>query len=483
MAGAALARAGSGVLAAPLMAACLLLGPHAQAQTTGTGVENSAAADMPDFPIPSKAGEAYSPIGEGFASPIDPRADLKAPAPYTDQRAERLKAARRNESPFLRDTELKLNNRTYWLKLRKFDGRDAEALTSGGYVSYQSGYAGDVLQLRGVIYTSQPLFAPAGAGATLNLEPDGSQITTLGQANARLKFAGQELSAGRELIRTAFINPNDNRMIPITVEGLILVPEHNEELDYIASYLWRYKPRDSEDFIAFSAPFAIEQDEGVLINGIRHRSSSLNYGVVNYWIKDTLNTAYGEFDYLLPFGGGTDGPSYRISVNDLDQRSVGESLIPGPPFNTYQASARLLTSYQGFILTTALSTVGEEADVRDPFGNLPVYTSLHQASFERAGEDAYLVTLSYDFSRLGIEGLKFLVGWGQGIDAVNPRTDAPEPDRDVLNLRFDYEPHGGPLEGLRLQLYYSDERLLGATLPRDDQTQFRAVVNYLVPLL
>lgn len=91
--------------------------------------------------------------------------------------------------------------------------------------------------------------------------------------------------------------------------------------------------------------------------------------------------------------------------------------------------------------------------------------------------------LSYDCSRLGIEGLKLLAGWGQGVDAVNPRTGAPEPDRDVLNLRLDYEPHSGPLEGLRLQVYYADERLIGTTLPRDDQTQFRAVVNYVVPLL
>lgn len=488
-----------GVLAALAIAEVFtgfsLSGTGVLAQTAEGGVEGSAAADMPDYPIPSKAREAYSPIGEGFESPIEPRADLKAAAPPPEEPPQGEDGRRawlgamhqrlQDTSPFFRDTELKANSRTYWLKLQKFNGTVAEALTSGGYVSYQSGYAGNFLQLRGVLYTSQPLYAPARAGQTLNLEPDGSEITTLGQANVRLKLAGQELSAGRQLIRTAFINPNDNRMIPLTFEGLILVPEHRRdlELDYIASYLWRYKPRDSDDFIAFSTPFGIEQDEGVLINGIRHRTNSFNYGVVNYWIKDTLNTAYGEVDYLLPFGDGKDGPSYRVSINDLDQRSIGEELIPGAPFNTYQASVRLLTSYQGFVLTTAVSTVGKEADIRDPFGNIPVYTSMHQSSFERAGEDAYLVTLSYDFSRLGMEGLKLLAGWGQGVDAVNPRTGAPEPDRDVLNLRLDYEPHSGPLEGLRLQVYYSDERLIGTTLPRDDQTQFRAVVNYVVPLL
>jgi hypothetical protein len=109
----------------------------ASAQGTGTGVEASAGQDAPDYPIPSKAGEAYSPIQEGFESPIDPRGDLKAAASHVDERARRLHDARYQRSPFVRDTELKVNSRSYWLDLRKLDGTDAEALTTGGYVSYQ----------------------------------------------------------------------------------------------------------------------------------------------------------------------------------------------------------------------------------------------------------------------------------------------------------------------------------------------------------
>ena len=113
--------------------AMLFCGMDASAQETGgTGVEASAGHDAPDYPIPSKAGEAYSPIGEGFESPIDPRGDLKAAASHVDERARRLQVAREQQSPFVRDTELKVNSRSYWLDLRKFDGTDAEALTTGG---------------------------------------------------------------------------------------------------------------------------------------------------------------------------------------------------------------------------------------------------------------------------------------------------------------------------------------------------------------
>jgi hypothetical protein len=60
----------------------------------------------------------------------------------------------------------------------------------------------------------------------------------------RVKAFGQEITLGRELVRTPYINPEDDRMIPNTFEGIVLLPAagHDPHLDYIASYLWRYKP-------------------------------------------------------------------------------------------------------------------------------------------------------------------------------------------------------------------------------------------------
>jgi len=89
-------------------------------------------------------------------------------------------------------------------------------------------------------------------------------------------------------------------------------------------------------------------DEGILITGLRRRTASWNYGLTNYWIKDTLNTTYVEIDYLLPFGGSEGQPSLRVSINDLDQRSVGADLIAGAPYQTYQTSARLIASYHAW---------------------------------------------------------------------------------------------------------------------------------------
>jgi outer membrane porin, OprD family len=462
------------------------------AMACGFGLGSGALADSggadgtdTDYPLPSSAQEAYSPIGEGFESPIDPREDLKGPKPYVDEREERLKTKReqRQAAPFFRDTELKANSRTYWFDEDAFDNDTPKALTTGGYLTYQSGFAADFLQLRSVLYTTQPLYEPEDAGDTLNLTEDGDQITTLGQINARMRFAHQELTVGRQLVRTPYINPFDVRMIPLTFEGIVLLPERKDQaFEYIASYLWRYKPRDQAGFMPFSEGLGVEEAEGVLITGVRRRTKAWNYGVVNYWIKDTLNTAYGEIDYVLPFGGGDGQPSVRISVNDLDQRSVGEDLIAGAPYQTYQASARLIASYRNFVLTGAISRVGDGADIQKPFGFSTAFTSMNLASFNQAGERAYLAGLSYDFLDFGLEGLKFYVGWGRGTDIIDPDSGAPEPNQSELDLRLSYEPHRGRLQGLRVEVEYVDLHQIDAG-PSDNLTQFRTIVNYSVPLL
>ncbi|MGE5260319.1 MAG: hypothetical protein ACM3MH_05520 [Actinomycetota bacterium] len=124
-----------GALVASLVATTLVFGRPECAQGAG----GSDSGNSLDYPIPSTAQQAYSPIREGFTAPVDPRADLRGPAPHVDERETALKAARQGEAPFFRDTEIKLNNRSYWFAEDQFGEDKPEALTSGGYLSYQSG--------------------------------------------------------------------------------------------------------------------------------------------------------------------------------------------------------------------------------------------------------------------------------------------------------------------------------------------------------
>ena len=141
----------------------------------------AAAQGAQDYPIPSSAREVYSPIREGFAVPLEPRDALKGPRDTMDLREARLKTQREERwlsaPAFFRDTMVNANSRTYWFDEHDFGYDDPKAFTTGGSLAYQSGYLADFFQLRGVLYTTQPLYANASAGDTLNLSSAGDQIT------------------------------------------------------------------------------------------------------------------------------------------------------------------------------------------------------------------------------------------------------------------------------------------------------------------
>ena len=127
--------------------------------------ETGLAQGANDYPIPSNAREAYSAIREGFAAPLEPREGLKGPRQFVDPRNERLEVQRRDRwstaPAFFRDTALTAHSRTYWFDEDPFGLNKARALTTGGWLAYQSGHLADFFQLRIVLYTSQPLYANA----------------------------------------------------------------------------------------------------------------------------------------------------------------------------------------------------------------------------------------------------------------------------------------------------------------------------------
>ena len=77
----------------------------------------------------------------------------------------------------------------------------------------------------------------------------------LGQAYSLIRLPGeQEVRGGRMLVDTPLINPQDNRMVPNTFEGvqLVTLPNSARNYDYSFGYLWTIKQRDSNDFISMS---------------------------------------------------------------------------------------------------------------------------------------------------------------------------------------------------------------------------------------
>ena len=113
-------------------------------------------------------------------------------------------------------------------------------------------------------------------------------------------------------------------------------------------------------------------------------------------------------------------------------------------WSTQVGGARAQLIYRDLTLTGAFSVTGSGNTIQNPWGTYPGYLALIDApaaeNFARANEKAWLIGAVYDFSRLVVPGLTgtFNFAWGTG--AIDPQTQAGEPDQREYNFKIDYRP-------------------------------------------
>ena len=475
-------------LAAPLLSAATLLGVGLA--TLPARADQDDAAER----VPSNAGEVYSPIDKTFQRqqllPGGPLARMPQFGPSVPEAEgpvllEDLKERLRSRDPFVRDMKVDLYLRTGYLDRQNSETSTSQAWAGGSALGVRSGWHDDWLQIEAAVASSQPLYAPEGEGGTLLLTRQQAEVSSVTVANARLRLLGQEIAVGRQLVKTPYINPQDNRMIPNTVEGVALMRRRDEAqtFDYGFGYLWGFKARDTSYFVPFSEPLGVTEDRGVVVAGAKLVPlSGLTVGAIDYTIPDTLNTVFAELDWMTrPAVAG--GLQFRISVNYTDQRTIGEDLMPGAPFATSQVSARFAASYCDATLLAAVTDNGKGADLNGPFGSFPAYTVLDQLNFNDAGETSVVFGAAYDFSHIITDGLKFQMRYGKGFNVIDPQTGAAQSRQNEFNFEAEYQPMSGPFENLHVQLFYSGLRFPDDPPTQENEPQVRGVVTYLVPLL
>ncbi len=359
---------------------------------------------------------------------------------------------------------------------------EAEAL--GGALSYQSGWFLDRFSVGSTIYTSQELYGPEHRDGTLLLKPRQQGYTVVGQLYARVKLVEDNfLNLYRYEYNTPYINKNDNRMTPNTFEGYTFNGAYGGKDDplkfkYGGGYITKIKEKNSDEFVWMSKDAGADVKRGVVVGGANVAYKGLSLGAINYYSDDIINIFYTEGSYKLKL---TDELGLLFSAQYTDQRSVGRDLLKGYSFDTDQLGLRADLSYGGAVFSFGYTRDSHGADLQNPWSGYPGYTSVQVQDFNRAGEEAYIAKLSYDFTNLGLKGVSayalFVHGWGR----VNPTTRNPVTDEDEIDLDLQWRPHWDFLKGLWFRTRYANVRQNEG--PRHTQDDFRFIVNYDIPLL
>jgi hypothetical protein len=396
----------------------------------------------------------------------------------------RLKEQLKDTQPFFRDTKLDLNFRTYYASSENYDDTRNEAWALGGSLAYRSGWLLDRLKLGAALYTSQPLYAPDDRDGTLLLKPGQEGYTVVGQLYGKVKLREQTIiNLYRQEANSPYLNGNDSRMSPNTFEGYTLSGDSGgkdgaPKINYGAGYIDKIKPRNSDTFISMSQAAGAEVNRGVVGGGANIAFPAFSIGVVDYYSEDIINIGYAETMYTASL---SEQAGLILSAQITDQRSVGEKLLTGNSFMTNQAGVKADMSYGGGIFTLAYTRDSPGADLQNPWSSYPGYTVVQVQSFNRAGEEAFMVRGSYGFSPFGLTGLAAYALWVHGWGAVDPVTKAEVYQQDEYDCDLQWRPKSGGLKGwwFRVRYAHVDQRGAGDASAND----FRVIVNYDLSLL
>jgi len=347
------------------------------------------------------------------------------------------------QTPFLRDTDVKLHLRLYYFNREKPDDSENEALAFGGWIGYKSGWLLDTFAMGATLYGSAPLYAPTDKDGTLLLKPGQNGYYVPGEAWGALRYQDYAILKGyRQQVDQAYINPQDNRMTPITFQGVTLGGKV-DWVQYLSGFLWKIKQRNSDEFVSMSVQAGAPKssNDGVGLAGVRLTPvEGLRFDVSNQYGVNTYNSIWAEADYLRPLS-----PDWklRLGAQFTDQRAVGDGLLPragGKQFwDTQAGGARVQAIYRDLTLTSAFWINGAGNTIQTPWGSFPGYLSLIDQDFDRAREKAVGVGAAYDFKKL-VQGLSgnFLLAWGW--DAISRSSGKKAPDQAEYDLTVDYRP-------------------------------------------
>ena len=274
---------------------------------------------------------------------------------------------------WLANQHLHFKARTYYFLQDNKDDSTSEAWALGNWLDYDTGWLFDRVAFGASLYTSQKLVGPADRDGTELLLPGQESFAVIGQAYGRLRVAqDHHLVLFRQKFDLPYLNMDDSRMAPITFEAYSLDGFFGKQdgipyLHYIGGYVAQVKQHDSNRFVNMAKAAGVEgPNRGMVMGGMQGSlTKDLNLGVINYVVPDTLNILYSE-------GNMTFRPTDKISITTqlqmTYQSSLGDDLLTGTDFDTYQVAGELAGSFRNGILRVAFSTTTSDADIQSPYG-------------------------------------------------------------------------------------------------------------------
>jgi hypothetical protein len=246
-------------------------------------------------------------------------------------------------------------------------------------------------------------------------------------------------------------------------------------VQYVAGYVPKIKERNSDEFIYMSEAAGATVQRGTGMGGARFNYGSSSIAAIEYYTPDILNIFYADAKHVWKV---TEDLGFYLGTQFSHQQSLGDKLLTGNSFYTYQVGFLGEVGYRNGIVSFAYTKAGDGADLRSPWSSYPGYTSVQIRDFNRAGEQAFMVKGSYDWKRL-VPGLTTYLLYNIGDGRKDPLTGRGVPDERELDADVQYRFTTGFWDGFWLRLRYANLWEDGGRTVQ----QVRVILNFPISIL
>lgn len=251
-----------------------------------------------------------------------------------------------------------------------------------------------------------------GSGAVLS---EAYLVYSIGKTTAKI---------GRQFIATPLVNGSGSRVIKESFEGATIVNTDIPATTLIAGYVDKFQGRTSTMmgaangdapkfenraiFLGVSGTATKVFDDAYTIAVINKSIPNLTLTGQYAWVgnvdnKSDVDVYFAEGKYVLPMKG------FKLGFDVNYRGSLADATL-GKWDGTYTAGRISISELSGFgAAFTAATTSSDDAVIAGMGNGASTYTaSLVRASSATltANTDSYKIDLTYDFSKLGVNGLK-----------------------------------------------------------------------------
>jgi len=411
---------------------------------------------------------------------------------------------------FIADSKATLGLRNFYFNNDNRDGAaepsKTEEWAQGFMLDYKSGYTDgtvgfgvDALGLLGVTLDSGN-----GRHVGSSMIPSDSDNSAVDQwsrlgLTGKVRLSKTELRLGTLMPKLPILVSNDGRLLPQTFEGGQVTSAEFKDLTLTGGRLEHATGRGSSDATGLAASGGTRESNAFDFAGgdwkvtkdltAQYYYAHLDdyytqqfFGLLHTWAladNQSLKTdlRYFKTDASGANGRGTSG--YKISGytedgdGEIDNKTWSAALIYALGGHTLTAGYQSVSSGSGF---TQLNQ-GGLPDKGAGGVSLYLYTDRLIQTFTRAGERTAFGQYAYDFTSLGIPGLKASVIYLSG-DNIKTATGSSQKEWE-RDISLDYVLQSGPLKGVGFGWRNGESHSQASR----DQDQNRLIVSYSLPLL